>query len=279
MAASTLAPFNQCLDHITCCPGWDDYDHRPYVTTNESMQSEILADLAEEPLTGDAIIGVSCFCTLNVAAFRGTACSSSHGEIKNIILLDRSKRVEHFWEQMKGIIGSSSKSSEVICKVADLLKKNKEFYYGKRRESPDPDTDVNDMVEDLITEAYAEESWLCCDEKFAKIKKIFNSGHFIFKRIDLCDKKEIESVSKILKERNITIDTIYLSNVVEYIDSAAEKETFIAAMKHLISPKTLVVHTRPRKDPGCPLDLFIQRTNGSSIADLFPHSFYDLQMS
>jgi len=276
MATSTVLPFNRCLDHIPCCKGWDDYDHRPCLATNESMQSETLVDLAEEPLTGNTVIGVSGFFTLNAAAFRGTASSSSHGEIENIILLDRSIRVEYFWEKMKKIIASSSNRFEVLDKVTHHLEKYRTFYYNNGWETPKKT--VSDMLEDLASEVFNDESWLCCDEKFAKIKQIFDKGHFIFKRLDLCDKKEIESVSKILKERNIAIDTIYLSNVVEYVDSAAEKETFISAMEHLISPKTLVVHTQPREDPGCPLELFIQRTNEAPIADLFPHAFYDLPM-
>ena len=264
-----LSSFNSCLDPVAPCVGRNDYAHRVFLTTNESMQTKTLSTLAKHPLTGNTMVGVSGFFTLNAAAIRGTTCPEPTGEIENIILIDRSVRVEHFWKQMKGIITSSSNRLEVIDKVKLLLESEKERYYGNGWNTPE-DT-IAHLLKSLETEVLSGQSWLSSDDKFAKVKQVFDSGHFIFKRMDLCKPAAFQSMSAIFKERNITIDTIYLSNTVEYIGTPTEKRAFTESLEPLIAPKTLVVHTKPRGCKNCiPLEQFVQRRNSSPVSDLFP---------
>jgi len=256
MATSTSLPFNQCLDPIPSCKGWDDGYHRLFLTTNEINQADSLFTLAKHKVTGNTIIGVSGFFTLNAASALGTYCSKPGSEIENIILIDRSLRVEHFWKQMQVIITSSSKKEEVISKVTDLLKKEQTRYYPEGSTSLclttgiytkiSTEGSVAEYLKELDDEVLCAHSWLSSDDKFARIKRIFDNKHFIFKRMDLFESEPIEAMGKILKERNITVDTIYLSNVYEYAKSPEVKQQFKKAVQYLILPETLVIRTQSR---------------------------------
>jgi hypothetical protein len=278
MNSLTSSSFNQCLNSIQPCEGVDDIAHRVFLTAHEGKQEKTLNTLAKQPLVGNTMIGVSGFFILNAAAVRGSVCPTATGELENIILIDRSVRVEHFWNKMQGIMADSTDRYSVIHKVVTLLANETDRYFQGpgNTGNTSPSKFFVGCTMNLMEEIKSGVSWLSSDMKFDKIKKIFDNGRFIFKRADLCYPDTFKKIGQILKKEGATVDTVYLSNTSEYmlIESQGTpqmKSGYITALEQLIASKTLVVHTEPRGCIEChPLEQCIQRRNGSKVADFFP---------
>jgi hypothetical protein len=188
-------------------------------------------------------------------------------QVINLIVIDRSRRVEHFWQEMTKIIRSSHTQKEVIDKIQSLLKTQKEFYF-----SGDSiisvETSYKNALVDLQGDITRAISWLVEEPRFLKVKKLFEQNRFAFLRLDFCDPVSMERLSKTLAEHKLTVDTIYLSNVYEYtiiarpiqpvIIQNALQDHFRKAIGALISPTTFVVDTMPRNCYAC--EMLQQRT-------------------
>lgn len=260
------------LDHIPPCPGKDDWSHRVFLTTNEDGQERTLSILEKTPLHGDTMIGVSGFFILNAAAIRGR---TSSGRIENIILFDRSVRVEHFWERMQAIITGSEHRGEVFEKVAALLDNEKHWYYNRTeplsKGEEDPRYAHQTYIQELRAEMEMGQSWLSSDEKFARIKAIFVQGRFIFKRADLTDVEAFRSIGLALKAEGLQVDTVYLSNTFEYLKSGKLEADFGESVEQLVAVNTLLVQTQwPRIRLSDPLEQVVYIRSGPNPEDYSP---------
>ncbi len=205
---------------------FDDYAHRLFLTTNEEDKSKTLNTLANVPVQGDTFVGVSGFFSLNAAAVRGTM---SFGEIKHIVIVDRGSRVEAFWKETAKIIRESSSRAEVIEKGGQLIEKNKELYFGGGQIAPS-------VAARAAQEAFQKEisdgtSWLSSDEKFQSIKRIFDAGCFEFRRVDLFSNEQVEDLMDDLDDQGRTVDTVYVSNVHEYLETPGERKAYNRSLK------------------------------------------------
>lgn len=228
--------------------GVDDYMHRIFLTTNEGLHEEVLIELQREPVIGNTFldshggntfIAVSGFCGLNIASVRGDE-SENPAKIDTIIILDRSLRVQNFWEKMKEIITSSNTRHEVIDKLEELI--FSELFKVKGM----PSHIKYDPLTDLRGEILAGNSWLSTTRRFNVIKQIFANKRFIFKRIDVTDLKSMQSLKEALLKNNRKVDTLYISNIPEYL-KADQFESFKQGISELVEDKIFVVDTVPRK--------------------------------
>ncbi len=225
-------------------PIYDDYAHRVFLNTNELDQEKTLLKLATIPVSGDTFVGVSGFFSLNAVAARANSRDWSE-KIKHIYILDRSVRVEAFWSRIPEIIKGSSCRSEVVEKVKLLINEKKEVYFsgGKRSTPTKAAAEAVHFFEMGIIDGT---SWLSSDEKFNAIKKIFDKGRFAFRLVDLFWKDQVEAFMDELYDQERTIDTVYLSNVHEYLESEEDGMDYMDSLVELIEPNTVVVHTQPR---------------------------------
>lgn len=204
---------------IPLCEGKEGWRYRIFLTTNEDCQEAVLERLASEPLVGNTAIGVSSFFILNAVAARG-----SEG-IENIVLVDCSLRVEHFWGEMQKVMAEARCREDVVGRVKELIIREKNRYFSGCRQNFMRDGIEYETAEEKIeyrtkrelskldTEIVAGHSWLSNDEKFEKIQKIFDAGKFVFLRIDLFESSSTEALYEVLKEKGFTVDMIYTSNV------------------------------------------------------------------
>lgn len=243
---SVLSPFKKSFKHIWASPFFDE---KLYITTNEMKQRETLALLSFLPLVPDsrkpAMVAFSSFCGLNLAAVRN---------IKFIIMIDRSVRVKRFWEEMEKIIVRVSNNEEAIREiVTTLTEKSTNFWpdcpCGNDNCQKTSKEIAKDRLLKLKFEVMNGESWLSSQEKFAKIKSIFDKGNFIFKRIDFFDFNKIRVLSKTVKKLGLTLDLFYLSNIREYAKNSNKLYNFEVSMNKLFNAMTegtLIVDTKPR---------------------------------
>lgn len=224
------------IAQLPSAAGKDDYEHAVHISTNEMDQANTLMQLRTAPVSGNTLLGVSGMFLLNVVALRG----SSDRPIENVVVLDRSQRVEHFWKEMQPIVAESPTRREVIDKLKALMQREGQRYLSGGKL---PWNKLVDIEKDLLFwEIACGDSWLASDESFAKIQALFQRNCFIFKRLDLADREAIHSLCEIFRERKITLDTIYISNVLELL-SAEEIRPYVENLEELTAQETYVIHT------------------------------------
>jgi hypothetical protein len=176
-------------------------------------------------------------------------------QVVNLIVIDRSRRVEHFWQEMTKIIQAARTQQEVIEKIEALLFTHKKLYFSGGVKTS-PEAACQEGMAHLQGEISRGISWLAEESRFRKVKKLFQQNRFAFLRLDFCDGHAMQSLSKSLSKHKLTLDTVYLSNSYEYTIVAeplkpvraqkALQNTFRAGMGVLLAPTTYVVDTKPR---------------------------------
>lgn len=106
---------------------------------------------------------------------------------------------------------------------------------------------------DLKREIVDQTSWLSSDTKFQHIQSIFKAKHFAFVKADLFNPETTTAIAKKLQERNLTLDSIYLSNTKEYAEVEGLLPKYREAMKPLQSvsrKETYLFDTKDRDIDG-----------------------------
>lgn len=265
------------FEDLESCAGVDDIYHRVFITSNEKKQEETLSKLKALPITGNTIVGIANFFTLNAASVRGSLAEEKGSEeINTILMIDRGLRVENFWMNMQFIIHYATNRHETLERTVHLIRKEaKNYFAGGKIETPE--LFAEEEINRLHGEIKLGGSWLSTDTQFDRIQKIFHNNRFIFKRLDLFDTKSIVQLSDIMKTADCVTDLLYVSNVSEYCElSHKALECFIQSTKHLIATKTLVLHTRARPCVSCiPLNQCVSHADKTSMPDLFMHPPYE----
>lgn len=258
------------------CEGISDHAHRVFLVTNESGQTETLGKMRRHPMNGNTMVGVSGFFVLNAAAVRAVETSNPEKKVKYLVLLDRSQRVNDFWNQMQCIITQSSSRDDVITQVKDLLLDKKDFYYTSYT-SPDGSlSTAKYYIAELDREIVSGASWLSSDEKYQRIKEIFDANHFVCLQQNLCNKRAMDALAGTMEERGMTLDTLYLSNTREYAEMDSLLEVYQESLDKLITARVFVIDTKPRIG-GCThhleeLTQRVFRRNQSPLSICFPLS-------
>jgi hypothetical protein len=253
------------------CASYNDANHTVFLTTNEEGQEKTLNTLARHPVNGNTMIGVSGFFTLNAASVRGTRSGTAQ-EIDYVIILDRSDKVALFWQDMSSLIQNKGSREQTLLAIQELILREHSRYFLDSKGNPF--SNAVSRCSMLNQEIGNSISWLSSDAQYARIKRIFDTHHFAFIKIDLCDLTAMRVFSEILKQNNLTVDTAYLSNVYEYTivykNTQLNRRYYIESLRPLIAPNTLVVHAPSRVCVKCDsLYQVIQRLNHSPVEDLF----------
>ena len=236
------------LNSIPPCIGVDDWNHRPFITTNEEGAEQMLDILSGLPLNGNAMLGVSGFFLLNAAGERASFCDEETGKIDTLILIDNSIRVEDFWQRVQPIIIQAENRGEVTQKIINLLIERKDQYYSGHPNPKETSTkSAQYQITKLNKEIESRNSWLSTDETFKRIQDIFRANRFVFKRIDLYDTQSITQLTDLLAQQGIRLDSVYVSNIAEYVTSDAQRESYRHSVKKLVEDKPLLIFTLPRK--------------------------------
>lgn len=253
VSSATEPVFSQAFD---CIPDCFPSNEKIYLTTNERNQEKTLALAKSEPLVGNTLLAVSGFFGLNVASVRADRYDGS--TLDYIVMIDRSFRIQKLWKEIQEIVLQSSLNTEALSRIKKVLvDKADKFWPSCFCDKPGCEAKsksyaieyANSYIEDLEKEVLTEVSWLSSQTKFLKIKHIFDKRHFIFKRLDFFDKKNMQLLSKTFKHLRLTLDTSYLSNIREYAEISHQLTNFresIAELRLSMTDKTLIIDTEPR---------------------------------
>ena len=226
------------LNNIPSSQTVDDWNHRVFLATNETMQEKTLQILGKKELNGNAMLGVSGFFLLNAAAVR------PGDGIDTLILVDNSKRVADFWAEMKSIIEKATNRKEVVQKAKELLTRNATEYFSGESDVPNDSLKEQLFLFDL--EMNQRLSWLSSNEKFERIQKIFKSSGFAFKSLDLSDTAAVETLVSTLSDAGVKLDSVYISNVALAMHTQTQKESFRSSMDKLLQPGLFTILVKPQ---------------------------------
>lgn len=248
-----------------CNTSYDDYNHRLFLTSNERGFDQTLEKYAQAEATGNTLIGVSGFFILDLAAARQVKPL-----IKNIILLDRSDRVQFFWHAINEIVKTSSHFLEATQKIKQHLLNEKNRYFSSGWDYND-DKRYEFTLSTLENHIRLNLSWLSSEEKYGKIHKIFIKNRFTFLKLDFFEDRSFPDLANCLKTKNYQVDTLYLSNIWEYADSLEQRQNYYRNIKQIILPATSLILTNSGRCIKCePLNQRLISLKQMPLIELIP---------
>lgn len=239
------------IQSIPLSQGYNDWRHKLYLNSNEEKSQENVRILAKKilPSHKDTVIGTSGLHTLNIAAFRGIENSSTSGEIKYIIIFDRSRRTEHFWQEAEKIITFAQDRFQAMEYITQLVLNNAEFYFSGNKSCDSPAIQAKGAVYHLEFDYHHGHSCFSQEKTFRRIQDIFRKKNFFFLRIDVQDTAAFSALAKCINKFQLHVDTLYVSNIAEFVEETKNGlRKFQESMKGLIQNNTYIIDTKERPE-------------------------------
>lgn len=246
-----------------------------FCTTNERNPQATLLSLKTIPKEGNTVIGVSGLFSLDLLSARLSAPRVSNQTIRNFIVIDKSRVVKTFWKSLSRIIiGKPGKEApsrlEVIEKIEELMKTQKNYLFQADHRGA---SQAAKLEWEKFTQSIREgTSFASSDEKFKQIQRIFKKGHFQFLHMDMGNSESFKALGKVLKKHQLSPDTIYTSNIEDWLERSDRLEKFHESIRAIKEIKTLLVdsYRNDQKESSLPYGLIqrIQLPDGSLISSI-----------
>lgn len=215
-----------------------------YINTNESNTKKTASKLAELPrIDLSCHIGFSGWHNFDIMAQR----ESSRG-----LICDLNPENALFLSHVLKYLRSYEDRIEFINSVSSFIQKIE--YYGVRTNpyivkfsmnvSDDPlykrvlDKKAASQVK---IELERETSWLYTDQRYAHIRKLALEDKIALITENICAKDTFSSISQLLKEHSVQVDTVYISNIAKYMSDSEERSNFIETIRSLLSEKDSIL--------------------------------------
>lgn len=266
----SISGFQKAFEHIQISSNqWNDWAHRLYLTSNECQRKKTQEELRHLSVNGNTVIGVSGLELLNFASLIFAKMKTPR---RYIILLDRGIRTELFFKSLETIIKQSSTKEDAVKKIAQNVWEKRFIYYANieskyvGNDEKTKNQKINEYTK-LILEIFKKDilnnlSFFSSKERFLTIKNVFDQNHFIFKRLDFSEFDSIKKIINPINSQKLTIDLLYISNIIELLDNDALVST-IRSICILINTQTKLITTNYRTCFTCePLE--------QKICEIFP---------
>lgn len=198
------------------------YDLGVFITSNEKGSKKTLAVAQKSKGFGNTALIVSGFFGLDLVAKRNG--------IQRIIAIDVAPSVEAFWRYTAQIIEGCESRDMFIRNFIISLSAQQEVYFGPiiRSHGDSIKTWKQSAISSVLTKITDDPNfWLNNDKSYAKIRKIFVTKGFIFKRMSLTDDSQVIHLCTALsKVKNIFLDIIYHSNIYHILKTPSQVESF-----------------------------------------------------
>lgn len=220
-----------------------------YLVTNEAGSSDTLNTAMRHPVESTVVLFTSGMFALNYASIRGIK-SLSDRRIQHLISMDNSTSTKEFWNRVAPLICDSTDRSDCTQKIIALIKTQSALFFPILQGSSATSASLaNVWVLKLHTEIESNQSWLCTDERYAIIKSIFVSQHFVHLPVDLCSSTDVDVVSLAIANLDLKLDSLYLSNISEYVEPKGQLPEYrkaIQCFRRNATDSTFFVDTVPR---------------------------------
>jgi hypothetical protein len=200
----------------------------PYIQCNEEQQEETLAHLCSHPssipLERRVQLGFSVWFNFDLAA-----ASKPY----YMICCDRDNHVMKIYQGIASSLSESESPQEFVTNFKVFLLENAETFFGN--------TDDFTAIFDLAGELTRKESWLSDDRRFQIIKTLHREGRITYLNLDITDETEFANIRKWLTDRDLQVSTLYVSNIIEWLDSFPLREAYCRNLKLIASPATYFI--------------------------------------
>ena len=212
-----------------------------YITTNESNVDESRIALVRKPKIAHAChIGFSGWHNFDIMASRhseyGLICDFNPNNKKfiemTLFALKSTRSRKEFLEKMM-------MATDRIAQVFDFFSPNVSKNFDGYEELLLPS-------EEILSNARQEGSWLFSDGAFNYIKQLALDDKITAVTEDIRNTETFQKLVKLFHEEGLTIDTVYTSNICDYMHTNADKEAYVSTIYSLIEPQTTLIH--------CPID-------------------------
>ncbi len=213
-----------------------------YITTNETNLEGARQLFKERPRPEDGIstihIGCATWHNLDMICTR----RSTYG-----LIIDFNPKNAEFIKKTIDLIGFSESrdafKQAMIMHLNSLEGKEKElFFHADQKGLP---TDRIEM------ELLREGSWLQSEENYLFIKQqLVAKDRLIAITEDITNFENFAKIRKFLDSNNIVIDTLYLSNICNFMRTPSDKNAFMKSTKHLLNADTIFINSRQHGLPG-----------------------------
>lgn len=205
--------------------------HGIYITTNEKDLEKSLNYYKTHPPSAQPSMHIGCAAWHNLDII--SARKSSYG-----LIIDFNPKNRQFVEKTAELIQANSSrqlfKKAIVEYLNSLTGKNREiFFHPDQKKSP---------VEKIKDELSREGSWLESDENYLYVKEMVSKGKLIAITVSLTHPETFIRLRQYLKAKDISIDTLYLSNICNFMKSAHDQHLFHKSVQQLLDSETLFIN-------------------------------------
>lgn len=204
-----------------------------YITTNETNLAATNQFFKEHPRPNDEKqtihIGCATWHNFDIMCER----KSSYG-----LIVDFNPENSKFIEKTIDLINVSESRDIFKQKMNDYLNllegdKKDLFFHWDQKGLP---------TEKIEKELEREGSWLQTEDNYLFIKKLVSRDRVVAITEDITNFENFSRLRKFLDSQNISIDTLYLSNICNFMMSDSRKSSFIKSIKQLLQNDTILIN-------------------------------------
>jgi|GEM_PF-2287410 len=212
-----------------------------YILTNETNLEASYQTLSTHPApNAPSTIHIGCASWFNLDVI--CARQSTYG-----LILDFNPKNAEFMQKTAEFIRQSNSREELVERVIDHLNslwgsERRTFFHWDQRGS---------LQERIRGELTRPGSWLSCDASFRYIKEeLVEKDRLLAITEDFTNTTFSANLCQLLATRTIAIDTLYLSNVCNFMRTDRQREAFSHSVRNLTAPDTLLINCPLRVENG-----------------------------
>ncbi len=220
-----------------------------YVNTNEQHTKQTFSQLTNYPHVEQAIhIGFSGWYNFDIVAQRKSSraficdLNPENALFLNYTLkyLKRYPEREQFIEKMTYFVKENhynGSRTTVDRGYLDPVKPNGiKFSFNISEEYPDH----SEIYEEIALETKRENSWLYTRERYFYIRKLALNDKISVIAENICTNDVFFSIRRLLTDNSIEADTIYVSNIAEWMFTEEQQRNFLATINSLLTNENIV---------------------------------------
>ncbi len=104
-----------------------------------------------------------------------------------------------------------------------------------------PFSDHYSVIEEVELELKRKTSWLYTDDRYNHIRKLALEDKIAFITESICAVDIFNNISRVLRDNMIQIDTVYVSNISEWIDTSEERSLFFKTIQLFLTDKETIL--------------------------------------
>lgn len=202
-----------------------------YVTTNEVNLAATYQLLKEHPRPDRQIIHIGCASLHN---FDMMCLRKSN----YALIVDFNPKNAAFIEKTKNLIDSSESRKvfvqKMICYLNSLSGEDRDMFCHSDQ--------IGLPTERIEKELTREGSWLQTEENYIFIKNLISKGSLITLTEDIRNHEVFSGIKKFLDSNNIFVDSLYLSNICNFMKNYSDKYNFIQSIKHILNVNSIFIN-------------------------------------